>query len=176
MATIVSLLRAVNLGAHNRMKMDALLEVYSSLGFANVRTYVQSGNVVFETREKNGPALVGRIEDAIEVAFGFRADVINRTAAELRDVVARNPFVGREPDKVLVTFLASDPGEAVRGRLRDIQISPEELVADGRELYIYYPNGQGRSKLPVASIDKALGVRGTGRNWNTVTKLLEMAG
>lgn len=175
MPAAISLLRAVNLGSRNRMNMGDLRAVYDALGFTSVKTYLQSGNVVFDTNQRNGPALVRRIEDAIEQAFGFRPDVINRSLPEMRDVVARNPFPGREASKLLVTFLADDPGEAARAIVRAIPVAPEELHASGRELYIYYPNGQGRSKFPAAAVGKALGVKGTARNWNTVTALLQLA-
>jgi uncharacterized protein (DUF1697 family) len=93
-------------------------------------------------------------------------------------VVARNPFAKRrdiEPSKLLVTFLAYDPGRQARENVLKIQTDPEELRIEGRELYIYFPNGMGRSKLPMAAIEKALKTPGTSRNWNSVTKLLEMA-
>jgi uncharacterized protein (DUF1697 family) len=177
MTTVVALLRAVNLAGHNRIGMDALKELFASLGFAGVRTYIQSGNVLFRTERTAG--VRRRIEDAFEREFGFRSDVILRTEDELRSVVARNPFAARrdlDAARIAVTFLASDPGPAARKKLLDIKIGPEELVADGCELYIYHPDGMGRSKLPVAAIGKALGVPGTSRNWRTVTKLLELAG
>jgi len=96
----------------------------------------------------------------------------------MRSVVARNPFAKRkgiEPGKLLVNFLASDPGKDAREKALAIKIGPEELHLVGREAYIYFPNGQGRSKLPWAAIERALGTSGTGRNWNSVTKMLEIA-
>jgi uncharacterized protein (DUF1697 family) len=96
----------------------------------------------------------------------------------LKDVVARNPFADRreiEPGKLLVTFLTADPGEKARRQVRAIKTSPEELHIDGRELYVYFPNGMGRSRFPAGAIEKALAVSGTARNWNTVVKLLQMA-
>jgi uncharacterized protein (DUF1697 family) len=104
--------------------------------------------------------------------------VIVRTAAEMREVVAKNPFAKRrgiEPSKLLVSFLASDPGEEAREKVRQMKCDPEELQIAGQELYIYFPNGIGRSKLPWAGFEKALKTPGTGRNWNSVTKMMEMA-
>jgi len=178
MAVIVSLLRGINLASHNRVKMDALRALYESLGLRDVQTYVQSGNVVFKTTERDLAKLSGRIEEAIERGFGFRPGVIVRTTAELRDAIARNPFAARrgiEPGKLLVTFLAGDPAPEARERLLQIDTAPEEMRMDGRELYIYYPNGMGRPKVAWAQLEKTLKTPGTGRNWNTVTKLLEMA-
>lgn len=119
-----------------------------------------------------------RIEQAIERKCGFRPDAILRTAAELKDVIARNPFASRsgiEPSKLLVTFLAGHPSAEARSRLLAIKTDPEELHIDGCELYTYFPNGMGRPKLSWPLVERTLAIPGTGRNWNTVTKLLEMA-
>ncbi len=178
MGVIISMLRAVNVGGHNKIKMDALRTLYESLKLRDAQTYVQSGNVIFRTKEPDLTSLGRRIQNGIERKFGFRPDVILRTASELRDVIARNPFAKRrgiEPSKLLVTFLAEDPGAEARDKVRSIKADPEELRIEGRELYIYFPNGIGRSKLSLAAIERALKTPGTGRNWNSVTKMLEMA-
>ena len=171
------MLRGVNLGKR-RIKMDALRDVYESLGLENPQTYVQSGNVVFRTKERNLDRVRLRIEDAIERTFGFQSDTVLRTTAELRGAIARNPFANRrgiEPGKLLVIFLAADPGAEARKKILEIKADPEEMFLVGRELYIYYPNGQARPKLNMAQVYRALKTEWTGRNWNTVTKLLEMA-
>ena len=158
--------------------MEELKQIYVSLGYRNVRTYLQSGNVVFRTDKPDLAALATRIEDAIERGFGFRPSVILRTTAEMRDAIARNPFAKRsgiEPSKLLVNFLASDPGAETRDKVLSLKAEPEELRMNGRELYIYFPIGMARPKLSWAVIEKTLKVPGTGRNWNSVTKLLEMA-
>ena len=177
MPVMISMLRGVNVGGHNMIKMDALRALYESLGLRDAQTYVQSGNVVFRTQAKDPASLSKKIEDGIERGFGFRPSVIVRTAPEMRDVVARNPFAKRagiEPGKLVVTFLAGDPAPEARAKLLGINVGPEEVRIDGRELYIYFPDGMGRSKLwPL--IEKALKTPGTGRNWNTVMKLVEMA-
>src|SRR5713101_3616743 len=178
MTVVVSLLRGVNVGGHNKIKMDALRSIYESLKLRDAQTYVQSGNVIFRTDERDIPRLAKRIEDGIERKFGFRPDVILRTAAEMREVIARNPFAKRrgiEPGKLLVSFHASDPGEEARERVRQMKCDPEEMRIEGREIYIYFPNGAGRSKLPWAGLGKMLKTAATGRNWNSVTKMLEMA-
>ena len=178
MTVVISMLRGVNVGAHNRINMEALRALYESLKLRDAQTYVQSGNVIFKTDERDLNKLAKRIADGIEKKFGFRTDVVVRTAAELRDVIARNPFAKRrgiEPGKLLVTFLASDPGEEAREKVRGIKAEPDELRMDGREAYIYFPNGMGRPTLSWATIPKILKVSGTGRNWNSVTKMLEMA-
>src|SRR5260370_6332841 len=177
MTAIVSMLRGVNLGPHRRLKMDELRKLYDSLGLQNVQTLLQSGNVVF-TADKASPKLAKRIEDAIERTFGFHSGVILRTSAELRDVIAKNPFAKRtgiEPSKFLVWFLAADPGPDAREKVLQIKTDPEEMRISDRELYIYYHNGMARPKIPMVQIERTLKVHGTGRNWNTVRKLLAIA-
>ncbi|MDQ6707835.1 MAG: DUF1697 domain-containing protein [Acidobacteriota bacterium] len=175
---MISLLRGVNVGGHNRIKMDSLRTLYASLKLLDARTHVQSGNVIFRTEDPNLGHVTRRIEDGIERSFGFRPRVIARTVSELRDVVARNPFAARrdiEPSKLLVLFLAGEPDAAVREKVRAIAGDPEELRIEGRELYIHFPNGMARPKLSPALIERTLKIPGTGRNWNSVTKLLEIA-
>lgn len=158
--------------------MEALRSLYESLRLRDVRTYVQSGNVIFRTEERDIALMTKRLQKAIEKTFGFQCDVILRTTSELRGVIARNPFANRrgiEPSKLLVTFLASDPGEEARKQVRKIKTNPDELWIDGREMYTYFPNGMARPKVSWAAIEKILKISGTGRNWNSVTKLLEMA-
>lgn len=178
MAVMISMLRGVNVGGHNKIKMDALRALYASLKLRDAQTYVQSGNVVFRTDERDPGLLSKRIQNGIERKFGFRPDVILRTASELKNVIARNPFAKRrgiEPGKLLVVFLAGDPSGEGREKVLQIKCDPEEMRMDGRELYIYFPNGMGRSKLPWASLGNTLKTPGTGRNWNSVTKMVEMA-
>jgi len=178
MTVVISLLRGVNVGGHNKIKMEALRALYESLGLLDAQTYVQSGNVVFRTKARDFDRIAKQIENAIERSFGFRPSVMLRTASELREVIAGNPFGKRtdiEPGKLLVSFLASAPTSTDRDAALKIKVDPEELRIERRELYIYFPNGQGRSKLPIARIEKTLKTSGTGRNWNTVTKLLDMA-
>jgi len=178
MNVVVSMLRGINLGANRRIQMDALRSMYESLGLKDPRTYVQSGNVVFRTREKDLARLARKIEKGIEAEFGFHSDVVLRNSAEMRDAIARNPFAGRpevEPAKLLVTFLGSDPGAEAREKIAAVPTGSDELRMDGREIYVYFPNGIGKSKLSWPAIDRALKMSWTGRNWNSVNKLLEMA-
>jgi uncharacterized protein (DUF1697 family) len=178
MPVAISMLRGVNVGGHNLVKMDTLRVLYESLGLRNAQTYVQSGNVVFKTEAKNLVQLGKRIEIAIERECGFRPVVMVRTAAELRDVIARNPFTARrgiEPGKLLVTFLASEPDAEALVKVLKIKADPEELQFSGREAYTYFPNGMGRPRLSWVAVEKVLKVSGAGRNWNSVTKLLEIA-
>lgn len=178
MAVLISMLRGVNLGPHNRIKMDALRAMYASLGLEDARTYVQSGNVIFRTKEKNTQKLATNIQDAIEKKFKCRPAVILRTTDELRRTIAASPFSGRrnlEPGKILVTFLADAPPADATSKLDAFKSYPEEVHLNGREMFIYFPNGAGRSKLPWSQVEKFLKVTGTARNWNTVLAMLEIA-
>lgn len=178
MAVLISLLRAVNLGGHNKIKMDALRALYESLGLRDAQTYIQSGNVIFRADRKDAPALSRQIENAIERKFGFRSAVMLRSAPDLRNVIAGNPFASRrglDPRKLAVIFLAGVPLADAQTRLVKIEAGPEELRIAGRELYIYFANGMARPKLSPALIEKTLGMAGTARNWNTVGKLVEIA-
>lgn len=175
---LVSMLRGVNMGPHHRVRMTALKELYKELGLTGIETYIQSGNLVFRTRARDPGRVAAQIEDAIERRFGFRSAVVVRSAADLRRVIDRNPFSGRdgiEPSKLAVSFLAREPDVAARAKLAGLPPVPEEVHLEGRELYIYFPNGMARPKLSMAQVEKAVAVPGTARNWNTVRRLLEMA-
>lgn len=178
MAVVIAMLRGVNLGPHRRIKMADLCAVCESLKCRDVQTYVQSGNVIFRTAERDLVLLTKRMEKAIEKRFGFQSDAILRTTAEMRAVIARNPFAKRrgiDPKKLLVTFLAEDPGEDARTIVRKLKTEPEELWIDGREMYMYFPNGMARPKISWSAIEKILKTSGTGRNWNSVTNMLQIA-
>ena len=178
MAVIIAMLRGVNVGGHNKVKMEDLRGLCKSLKLRDACTYVQSGNLIFRSEERDLALLAKRLQDAIERKFRFRPEVVLRTAAEMRDAIGRNPFAKRrgiEPNKLLVMFLANDPESEAREKAAQLNTAPEELRMDRRELYIYYPNGMTRPKVSWASIERILKTSGTGRNWNSVTKMLEMA-
>jgi uncharacterized protein (DUF1697 family) len=178
MTVLISLLRGVNVGGHRKVKMDDLRAVYESLGFEDVRTYINSGNVLFRTAARDPVRLRKRIEDGIESACGFRPDVILRTPSDLKSAIARNPFAARpgiHPSRLAIQFLADSPSDEARTQVLAIKCAPEELHIDGRELYIYFPNGMARPTLSLPLVEKTLRTSGTSRNWNTVRKLLEMA-
>lgn len=173
--TYVALVRAINLGATNKISMADLREVFIGLGCEDVATYVQSGNVIFRSSDK--PAeLLRAIETRISRDHGLGVTVLLRTKAELAKVHAGNPFAERvtDPTKLHVTFLADTP-ERSRVRALDPEADgPDEFRVVGREIYLHYPTGYGRSKLSNAYFEKRLGVKATTRNWRTVTKLAEL--
>jgi uncharacterized protein (DUF1697 family) len=178
MPVLISMLRGINVGGHNKVNMAALRALYESLKFEAPRTYVQSGNVIFRTKEKISPTLAKKIQTAIEREFGCRPEVILRTTDELRKAIAASPFASQrdlEPGKILVTFLAAEPGPEAHATLLGLKSHPEELHLKGRELYIYFPDGAGKSKLPWSSLAKVLKTTGTARNWNSVIKMLTIA-
>lgn len=183
MQPVVAMLRAVNVGGRNKLPMDALRELVAGLGFGDPRTFIQSGNIVFHTEETDMARLAERLAEAIERRFGFRPGAICRTAGQMRATVANNPFAanpcaGRvdiNPASLIVHFLAAEPSPEHRTRLAAFWPGPEEVRLCGPDLYVHYPIGQGKSKLTPVQIEKAAGVSATGRNWNTVLKLLEMA-
>jgi uncharacterized protein (DUF1697 family) len=169
----VALLRAVNVVGRNRLPMDQLRSLCRTLGLRGVRTHIQSGNVAFAADPFDPADLARRIEDAIERDCGFRPDAILRTLDQLREVAARDLFVrdGADPASVQVTFFASDPRpDAVLPPL------PERTALVGRELHAHYPDGIARSKLTPVLVERTFGARGTARNWNTVLKLVDLAG
>ena len=178
MTAAIMLLRGVNVVGRNKIKMDELKSLGESIGLRDVRTYIQSGNVVFQSDQRTMAGCAKRMEMAIEKECGFRPMVTVRTVGEVRKIIANNPFAGR-PNlihaKLLVSFLERKPTPKQRESARMIATGPEEVHILGREMHIYYANGVGLSKLPIGRIEKALGTSGTARNWNTVTRLLEMA-
>ena len=177
-------LRGVNVGGRHRVPMDELRQLCAQLGFHNVRTYIQSGNIVLASQRRDAGAFAAEIEDAMEGAFGMRVAAILRTPAELRAVVEANPFPGEAhdaPSNLAVLFLKHPPQSATQAALDASGSTGEQLRLVGRELYTYYPVGMGKSKLHMPTLDRALrsadGVVqvGTARNWNTVLKVLAMA-
>ncbi len=178
MTVFISMLRGINVGGHNKIKMEELRALYESLGLAQVKTHIQSGNVVFKSKERDPEKLAHRIGDAFEHKFKFRPSLILRTTSEFREALARNPFATRKgihPGKLLITFLSGEPAAPAREKTLKLDIKPEELHIIGREMFVYFPNGMGRPKFSWSLVEKHLNVSGTGRNLNTVQKLLEMA-
>ena len=144
-----------------------------ALGFTGVKTVLQSGNAVFGAAARSSAALEAQIEQALEARLGLRADVHVRSAAEWREVVDRNPFAAEakaDPSRLLVTFFKTALGAGGVKGLRAAITGREVLHADGRHLYMVFPDGMGNSKA-APLVDRKLGLRGTGRNWNTVLKL-----
>jgi uncharacterized protein (DUF1697 family) len=172
----IVLLRGINLGPRNRVAMPALRELLTGAGFDGVRTYVQSGNVVVDTRRT--PAAVAKAcEELIARELGLQIAVVVRTRDELAEVVRRNPLgdVADNPKRYQVSFLESELDSELAGKLSGLAAAGERLEVIGREIYAWHPDGVARSKLWGALAGRGLGVKATARNWTTVTTLLEMA-
>ena len=175
--TYVALLRGINLGPRNKIRMADLRELVESLGHRNVRTHILSGNVLFESDKRDVATLEGELERAIEGRFGLDIRVLIRTRDELEAVVRDNPLAHATGDgsRLFVLFLDKHPA---RERLNPIDpkaFNPEEFAVGDREIYAWFREGLQGSKLAQALSDKRLGVTVTNRNWNTVKKLLELA-
>lgn len=177
MTAYAGLLRAVNLPSHNKVAATDLRAMLGRLGFANVRSLLQSGNLVFEARPRSTAGLERTLERAAANDLRLETDVFVRSASEWDDVVAANPFraeAKRDPGHLLVVVLKDAPGAPAVTALRKAIRGRERVEAEGRHAYVVYPDGVGRSKLTARLIERHLGTRGTARNWNTVLKLQAM--
>jgi uncharacterized protein (DUF1697 family) len=178
MSIYVAMLRGINVGRGKVVKMERLRTSLGSLGFSEVRTYVQSGNVVFESKQKADAELSKKIEAKIQRDFGFAVPVVLKTSKEIEQVVRDNPLVkekGIDHSKLHVTFLSAAPLAAAVKTLEPLATSRERFRVLNREVYLYCPDGYGISKLNNTMIEKKLSLVATTRNWRTVNALLEMA-
>jgi uncharacterized protein (DUF1697 family) len=178
MPTYIALLRGINIGPHKRIRMDKLRASCKALGYRNVKTYIQSGNVVFSAGKLSPSALSKKLGECIASDFGFSADVISRTREEIKRIIDANPFAkerGLDQSKLHVVFLPQPPTAGALKKLEQLTLSPDRTRTSGCEIYFYFPNGVSGSSLWRHPLDKVLSMAGTMRNWNTVNKLYEMA-
>lgn len=168
----LALLRGVNVGGKNRVPMGELRSLFEDLGFTDVSTYIQSGNVLFST---TGPVTPEALQAAIREQFEVDATVVLRTPEELRRTVDALPYTEADASRIHVGFMAHEPTGAALATLDTESFHPEEFAVSGRDLYLLLPDGMGRAKLP-AYLERHLRVPTTIRNWNTVTKLLDLTG
>lgn len=174
LVTYLGLLRGINVGGHKQVAMAGLRDFLVALGFDEPRTLLQSGNVVFRGRTHAPAQLERLLASEASTRLGLETDFFVRTADEWRAIVARNPFrkeAERDPSHLLVMLLKDAPDAKLMKALQAAITGREVVRAGGRHAYIVYPDGIGRSRLTGALIEKTLGTRGTGRNWNTVLKL-----
>ena len=179
LTTYVAVLRAINLGAHNRIAMADLKQMLIALGYGNPQTLLVSGNAVFTAPGSSSARIESALEAASTSQLGVTTDYFVRSAKEWQGVITANPFpkeAKTDPSRLAMLCLRDAPSAAQVKALQATIKGREVVTAKGREAYIYYPDGQGRSKLTIAVIEKALGTRGTARNWNTVLKLADLAG
>ncbi len=178
MSSYVCLLRGVNLGSRNKVDMKALRELFAGLGYEDVQTYIQSGNVVFTKSGSASPArLAAAIEKGIAEELGLEVRVLVRTAKEMAEIVEGNPFLAAraDPSHLHVTFLAERRDGDRLAKVDPDAFAPDQFRVQGREVYLHCPGGYGRSKLNNAFWERQAGVAATTRNWKTVTTLLQLA-
>jgi len=172
-ATYIALLRAINVGGR-WLAMADLRKTFENLGFEDAKTLLQSGNVVFTSDKRSTADLEKRLEAATEKAHKLQVDYMVRTAKEWADLIAANPYpkeAKSDPQRLVVSALKSAPKAGAEQALQAAIKGPETVRIIGKNAYLYYPAGQGTSKLTPAVIEKHLATRGTARNWNTVLKL-----
>jgi uncharacterized protein (DUF1697 family) len=177
-STFVALLRGINLGGHKVVKMDQLRKTFEELGFEEVKTYIQSGNVVFKAPAQTPENLAKRIEERILRHFGFPVPVVVRTAGEIGEVIRNNPLLkekGIDLSKLHVTFLSCSPDRGALKTLDAVPAAPDQFRCSGQAVYLHCPNGYHASKLTNNVLEKMLKVGTTTRNWKTANKLWEMA-
>ena len=177
MTTHLALLRGINVSGHNMIKMEALKTTLEAIGFQNVQTYIQSGNVFVDTEEENAPAVGFKIKQEIFKVFGHEVPVVVIGSADLEACLKNNPFL-KEKDvdikKLYVAFISATLQSTSMNDLKISQFKPDEASIDASRVYIKYAVGAGKTRFDQKYIEKKLNVNATIRNWNTVTQLLKM--
>lgn len=178
MKTYISMLRGINVSGQKKIRMAELKSLYESLGMANVQTYLQSGNVVFDSPEPEPAKLTHIIEAQIGTTYGYHVPVLIRTGDDFRRIIGSKPFTkerSEDPSRVMVTFLFERPGQSNLNNLSVPENDPCEFVFEEQEIFLLCPDGYGKSKLSNNYFEKKLGVVATTRNWKTVNALYKMA-
>jgi uncharacterized protein (DUF1697 family) len=177
MTKYLALLRGINVSGHNMIKMDALKKMLENMGFQNVETYIQSGNVFFDSEEENAAGVGFKIKQEISKVFGYDVPVIMVSKTDLELCFKNNPFLKEKECDIKKLYVAFISKELTAAAINDLKISnfkPDEAAIDGSRIYIKYAIGAGKTNLDQKYIEKKLNVVSTIRNWNTVTKLLEI--
>lgn len=178
MITYISILRGINVSGQKIIKMDALKKMYENLKFKNIQTYVQSGNVIFSSKEKEGEKLERLISSKIETEFGFEVPVIVLSITALETIIENNPFAKNKLKDISflhVTFLANIPSQFDKQTIMGKKKPEEEIEFTDAAVYLYCPNGYGKTKLNNNFLENKLKVTGTTRNWKTTNALLKIA-
>ena len=178
MVIFVSILRGINVSGHNLISMDALRKMYKDLGFSNITTYVQSGNVVFTSTNTDPEKLEKKIAQQLKNSFGFDVPVIVLTIDKLQRIIDNNPFskdLSKDQVFLHVTFFSSKPDMQQVSTIEEKKPAGEEIAVTEHAVYLYCPNGYGNTKLSNTFLEAKLKVEATTRNWKTTNKLLEIA-
>jgi uncharacterized protein (DUF1697 family) len=174
----IALLRGINVGGQRIIKMTDLKDTLEANGFKNVKTYIQSGNVIFDYEPTDTKKLANQIEMKISQAYGFSVKTITRTQSEFESIINNNPFINEpniDVDKLHVTFLLEIPRPNLASILDIKKEETEKFLIVSREIYLYLPHGYGNTKLNNSMFEKKLNTNATTRNWKTVNKLLELS-
>jgi uncharacterized protein (DUF1697 family) len=178
MEIYISILRGINVSGQNRIKMDALKKMYEDLGFENVQTYIQSGNVIFQSDKSGQKDLEHIITGQIKIKFGYDILVIVLEINELKNIIARNLFVAdqtKDISNIYVTFLSSKPVTVDFEQIYRKKSPNEEIALAEKVVYLYCPNGYGKTKLSNSYFEGKLNIAATTRNWKTTTELFSIA-
>ena len=178
METYISILRGINVGGHRMIKMDALRQLYTDLGFENVKTYIQSGNVVFQFKQTENKKLADKIEKEITKKFDFDVPVLVKEFDEWKEIVKENPFLkdsSKDVNFLHVTFLSDKPTEENFDKIKSGQYQQDEFQLIDKAIYLYCPNSYSNSKLTNSFFESKLKVTATTRNWKTINELMDIA-
>ena len=173
----ISILRGINVGGNRKILMAALKSALEKVGFQDVQTYIQSGNVIFDSKETDNRMLEVQIQEIIAETFGFDVPVIVRTSGEWAESIVNNPFLkenDQDIEKLHLTFLKDQPSSENLEKISSLEFLPDRFQVVGKEVFVYCKNGYGRSKITNDFFEKKLKVQATTRNWKTVLKLHEM--
>jgi len=173
----VALLRGINVNGQKMVKMDLLKNIFEEMRFENVKTYIQTGNVIFDSQEGQKDFLCNEIKDKIKQTLEFEVPIILKEIEQLEAVICDNPFGNRnllENEKLHVTFLESEPSSEVADILKDYKEDKDEIILQGENVYILCKNGYGKTKFTNSFLESKLKVKGTTRNFNTINKIVEL--
>lgn len=180
MATFISILRGINVSGHRKVRMAELKNLYEDAGFMDVKTYIQSGNVIFEAPARvSGQAIAGKLEKAIYTRYGFEIPVIIRTLVQLQQLISSNPFLKTDhinTEKLHVTFLSQKPAPQEAKNLENYRYPPDAFILKGEDVFLHCPDTYGNTKLSNKFFENKLKVKATTRNWKTINKLVALAG
>jgi uncharacterized protein (DUF1697 family) len=177
METYIALLRGINVSGQKMIKMEELKKVLAELNFDSIRTYIQSGNIVFETEKTDSSHLEKKICEIIQKHFGFNVPVVIRSRPELEIIHKNNPFLGKRnevADKLHVTFFPEEPDPDQWKKIEENSFLPDEFISSGKEVYLFCPDGYGRTKLTNQFFENKLKLTATTRNWKTIETLLKL--
>lgn len=178
MTTYISILRGINVSGKNLIKMDALRTLMMELKFQNVQTYIQSGNIIFENKSTPTETLSKKISTAIEKQFGFSVPVLTLTVDELKQTISKNPFITDKKKDIScmhVTFLNELPSIELFNKIETEKYLPDEIRQINKSIYLYCPNGYGKTKLHNTFLENKLKVSATTRNWKTCNELINLS-